>query len=112
MFFNQWLKLLNRLIFYLYTAAFSPVISSLTSSLSSPLNSRVTLVCNATAEPSAMISWFLNQGDNIEIELVNETDSVLVLDPLRPADIGIYTCVATNELSSDRQTTFVIIEGK
>ncbi|KAL7070447.1 hypothetical protein ACQ4LE_010441 [Meloidogyne hapla] len=66
-------------------------------------NHNVVLACNASGEPSPVITW---QRNGVLVETgarYSLENSFLKVADVRSSDSGIYVCVATNEAGTDQQ---------
>ena len=82
----------------------------------------VFFTCQAVGEPVPSINWYFNgdlvQNNTIkymisELELCNATiSSTLTISNVNISDIGIYTCNATNVVSTDTSSGTLTRGGK
>nr|XP_034953253.1 ADAMTS-like protein 1 isoform X1 [Zootoca vivipara] len=73
----------------------------------------VLLHCEAVGNPKPTISWAKN-GEVVQFSkriLLQPDDSLQILEPVE-ADVGFYTCNATNALGSDSVSIAVTLAGK
>ncbi|XP_033028892.1 ADAMTS-like protein 1 [Lacerta agilis] len=73
----------------------------------------VLLHCEAVGNPRPTISWAKN-GELVQFSkriLLQPDDSLQILEPVE-ADVGFYTCNATNALGSDSVSIAVTLAGK
>ena len=74
----------------------------------------LTASCDASADPAPVIQWFkgdqqLNNGDPDGVSISQRTEgtttsSQLTVTGLTPEDIGVYSCVAVNDLGKDSRS--------
>ena len=76
--------------------------------------------CQATGEPVPTISWYFNDVPvnatkyTISVILLNVTtnSSTLTIPSVQSSDVGTYTCIATNILSSDISSGILTVNGE
>nr|XP_020668184.1 carcinoembryonic antigen-related cell adhesion molecule 6-like isoform X1 [Pogona vitticeps] len=64
-------------------------------------NENITLYCNISSGNAFNISWYRNSGPVSPEADISENKKNLTLRNFTNADAGIYTCVASNQLSSE-----------
>ena len=85
-------------------------------------NQSAVLVCLAHSYPDAEFEWYngsslLQPGGRIDIEdgsIPGEEypqQSLLIIDDIRNADFGEYTCVARNTMGSDQAIILLTVKG-
>ena len=82
----------------------------------------LTASCDASADPAPVIQWFkgdqqLNNGDPDGVSISQRTEgtttsSQLTVTGLTPEDIGVYSCVAVNDLGKDSRSFQVNAVGE
>ena len=82
----------------------------------------LTASCDASADPAPVIQWFkgdqqLNNGDPDGVSISQRTEgttasSQLTVTGLTPEDIGVYSCVAVNDLGNDSRSFQVNTVGE
>ncbi|KAM9330667.1 ADAMTS-like protein 1 [Gastrophryne carolinensis] len=73
----------------------------------------VLLHCEAGGNPKPIISWAKN-GEDVKYNnriLLKSDDTLQILEPVE-ADVGFYTCNATNSLGSDSVSIAITLAGK
>lgn len=96
---------------YVFCVTVHPVILSEISDLSDENRDMVNFTCEAIGEPVPVIQWYFNimmlshnsSKYMIQSELINltTTKSTLTIFNAISSDVGVYTCNASNILSSD-----------
>ena len=81
-----------------------------------------TFLCNATAHPSPLITWWrmgnqlVEQAGVIEISNItfgeDEVVSNLTIIMVDPSDAGMYVCMATNVAGQDTTAVELTVHGK
>lgn len=72
------------------------------------------LECSAKGQPSPIISWKKDGGDNFPAATerrmhVMPADDVFFIVEVKPKDMGLYTCTATNEAGFVLSNAYVIV---
>lgn len=76
---------------------------------------QVTLLCSVSEGDDVTFSWLKNNaivysGQGMQIS-TDETSSKVTLKKVSSSDSGVFTCVARNDVSTDRITVELIVEG-
>lgn len=82
----------------------------------SEVGRRVSFACSAYRGDGAKFAWTKNgkivhTGIRIGIHVVDGEISTLTLKDVTSEDSGNYTCIASNEVSEDRSTAALVVEG-
>jgi len=82
----------------------------------------VFFACQADGEPSSSISWYFNgvpldEANTAKYKILNNFSKLIVEGTLtivnvESSDVGIYTCNATNVVSSDTSSGVLTINGE
>lgn len=82
------------------------------SSISSPPEIALTIVCEATGKPTPVISWTRN-GDAVETSKnIRVKDKILRIKSFSTSEIGRYQCTARNDFGVDTAVTDLNIKGR
>ena len=84
-----------------------PVVSELPPSLVIPSGSPLELRCSAAGRPEPQLSWQL-EG----VPLPTERSGEVTVPSAGLQHMGLYSCLAWNEVGSDRKDVFVAVVGK
>ena len=110
-------------IFALYRFLVPPTITFSPSAVRDVVSGEtLTASCDASADPAPVIQWFkgdqqLNNGDPDGVSISQRTEgtttsSQLTVTGLTPEDIGVYSCVAVNDLGKDSRSFQVNAVGE
>ena len=74
-----------------------------------------TLTCTLINGKSAIFSWtrdgrLIQDSERIQV-LNTKRSSILSIDDIESPDAGNYTCIATNNVSEDRSSATLDVEG-
>ena len=79
--------------------------------------------CQATGEPVSAISWYfngapLNENNAMKYTILEVTlntttiSNTLLITSVESSDVGTYTCIATNVVSSDTSAGVLTVNGE
>ena len=76
--------------------------------------SNASFFCQAIGEPVPTISWYFNdtvleQADTTKYIITNNTLQIVNVES---SDVGTYTCIATNVVSSDTSAGVLTVNGE
>lgn len=82
----------------------------------SAVGRRVTFTCTAYQGDSTKFSWTRNgkiiqHGADRFVISTNDGNSMLTIGSVTSEDSGDFTCIASNEVSEDRSTAHLTVEG-
>ncbi|XP_035239805.1 opioid-binding protein/cell adhesion molecule homolog isoform X3 [Anguilla anguilla] len=84
----------------------SPKIINLAKNITVNEGSNVTLLCSANGKPEPTVTWrFLSPADQVAVS----EDEYLEIPAITRQKAGSYECTASNEVSTDVQTTELIV---
>ena len=98
------------LLLLLKSVAASPVIISNITDISDSESDLAIFVCQAVGQPIPNISWYFNDvmiSNSSKYMIVSNslntttTENTLTVYNITSADVGVYTCTATNAVGSD-----------
>ena len=72
----------------------------------------VSLICSASGNPAAHISWSKVNGSLPSNRIKATVDGVMQINHVRAKDAGTYKCVASNLLGSDEEVAMVVVQSE
>ena len=82
------------------------------SSISSPPSIAITIVCEASGQPTPKISWTRNGAAVVSSRNIKVKDKILRIKSFSVKEIGRYECTAKNVFGVDKAVSNVNIKGK
>ena len=73
--------------------------------------SNASFSCQAVGEPVPTISWYFN-GSALDTMKFIITNNTLKIVNVESSDVGTYTCIATNVVSSDTSSGVLTVNGE
>ena len=115
-------ELLNNLILLCYILVTPMIIPEVMNQVQDE-GGTISLTCSATGQPLPTISWYFNGATfnesntmkyTISVILLNTTtiSSTLTIMNVESSDVGTYTCIATNVVSSDTSSGVLTVNGE
>lgn len=95
----------------------TPVIQKLPGSSNVIAGQKIKISCALTSGSIPItFYWYKNDqqlvsGKQIQIKSLEEDNSVLVINQIRPQDSGEYKCIAKNRIGSDQINVKVTVQG-